>query len=172
MRLSIIAIMLLFIACRSETAYRTLQVTTRVDIKLPADAIYGNLSSFGGFHAAVPELFLEERLVKTDETITRTLTLSSGDTITDQLYKSDDLSNTIYFNTTNSTLPIDNLIHSIQVEIIAADRSKVTWESEGSVQNKNRDIMNDKIKGIQESYLFSMELLGEELEELLNDPNF
>jgi len=165
-------VILALVACRSETGLRNLEVTTQVEIKLPPDAIYGNISAFSGFHAAVPDLFIDEKIEETDGVLIRTLRLSHQTVIVDELIESNDENRLINYKTRHTSLPVEEMSHTIRVIKLSDQNCKVMWTSNILVQNQNRDHIAERITGIQESYLFSLELLGEELDELLKDSDF
>ncbi len=172
MRSAIIFLLFLLVSCRSETASRSLQISTEVEIKLPAAAIYGNLSSFSGFHATAPDLFIDEKIEDKAGQLTRTLILTDQTTLVDVLIEVNDHDRSIRYRTIQSTLPLDNMTHDIHVVELSSGHSRVEWMTHLNVQNQYREAIEGRIRGIQETYLFSLELLGEELDVLLNDPGF
>ena len=172
MRVLSIAIILMLIACRSDIGVRDLEVATEVEIKLPPDAIYGNIASFSGFHAAVPDLFIKENIEDINGRLTRKVTLSSQDYLIDELIEINDNKRLIKYKTKTTSLPIEEMTHTIEVKTVSDQKCEVYWVSNILVQNQYRELIDERITGIQESYLFSLELLGEELDDLLRDPDF
>ena len=172
MRILFIAMFFTLLACRSETGLRDLEVSTQVEIKLPPDAIYGNIASFSGFHAAVPDLFIAERIEEINGNLIRKITLASQDVLIDELIEINDDRKIVKYRTQSTSLPIEEMTHAIEVKIISEQKCKVSWVSNILVQNQYRDLIDERITGVQESYLFSLELLGEELDDLLRNPDF
>jgi len=172
MRLLYLCVFILFLSCQSETALRTLNISTTVDIKLPVDALYGNLASFRGLHSAAPDVFISEKLENVDGAIKRTLILSNEIKLVDRLLETSDTEKYIKYETLSNSLPVQNISHQINVIKLTQDVSRVSWVSDTDVQNKDRDFVNERVSGIQETYLLSLQLLGEELEELFESPEF
>ena len=170
--IAILCLLLFLAGCRSETALRVLEVTTKVEIKLPANAIYGNLTSFEGLHAAVPDLFIEEQIIDRDSSLMRRLVLNDQSTFFEEMMTKDDATMSMNYRCIKTTLPVEDLQHYLEVSELKDNQSELLWVSKMKVQNQYRDVIREKIKGIQESYLFSLELLGEELDNLLNDFDF
>ena len=171
-QLSILCLFVFFASCRSETAQRALEVSTQVEIKLPANAIYGSLTSFEGLHAAVPDVFMEEQIIDQDGSLLRRLELNDQTTFLEEFVKKDDDLMQIAYRCIKTTLPVENLRHYLEVSDKDGSQCKLRWVSQMKVQNQHREAVKEKLKGIQESYLFSLELLGEEMDELLNDLDF
>lgn len=173
MRLFLLFSCFYLLSCGAETDWRPVMVSTSTEILLPADAIYGNLKSFSGMQNAVPDVFVAESVFEVDGHKERRITLSDGTVLKEKMTTINDKERMIHFATDSTSLPVRSMLHEISVEVVAEDRScKVKWKTNLDTQNINGEIIREKIKGMQEVYLFSLELLGEELEELLNDPDF
>ena len=116
----------------------------------------------------MPDLFIEEELIKRGDRKIRKLILSDNTEIVDELQSVDHEGYSINYRTIETTWPVREWNNKISIQEINGN-AQVTWVSILDVQNQYRDDIKNRIEGIQESYLYALQLLGEEMEILLNE---
>lgn len=171
MRLVVFILLMIIVGCQSEDA-ALLVVETQSNIKLDADPIFANLKSFEGLEETVPDLFLKVDINVADGTLTRKIVLPNSAYLIDSLIAVDRTSGLISYHTIQSSWTDQIIRHELNIHELLQGQTSVTWVSNVVVENDSvRQILRTKLEGLQESYLTALEILGEELDFMLNDLN-
>ena len=170
-----LALMLIFgfWSCQSDEDWQTVSVQSETAIALPSDAVFGQVSSFEGLQAVLPDLIWFERVDSIGLNLERILFLSDSTFLRERLVQIDNAQLSIHVDILESSLPIQEGQHVISVESIEGNGGcTLKWMTGFRTQVKNKEVIKTKFEGLQEAYLYTLEMLGLEMEELLKDESF
>ncbi|MBT8221009.1 MAG: SRPBCC family protein [Bacteroidia bacterium] len=162
-----------FFSCRNEDGWYETEIGSEVDVALPATAVFANLSAFEGLSAAVPDLFWIEKVIEETPTPVRIIVLSDSTYFEERLVEVDEDQLQIFYTVDKTSLPIKDVRHLIKIaQQDDGQKCIISWVTTFVVQEKNRERIQTKFSGMQEAYLYSLQLMGVELEEMMNDESF